>query len=159
MPRLTNRDYLTQRQLLIKLWAVNDASAFAVLPGYAQRDLHDFYAPTISMTDEYALEYRAQMTKAFPALPQSAGRAIEALRANLEGRDNEMVSRHLAQTTGVIKVGGKTRRLRVLAVSRPEIDTHYLAQALLRISREDDGTLLKEAVKAKRRNDRKRSSR
>jgi hypothetical protein len=54
-----------------------------VLAGYAQRDLHDFFAFTVVMDDAGALRHRTQMTAAFPTLPQSAGRAVEALRAHL----------------------------------------------------------------------------
>lgn len=148
MPRLTNKDYLTIRHFLTRLWDQDDGGSFAVLPGYAQRDLHDFFAPTVSMTDEYAVTYRVRMTKARPALPQSAGRAFEALRASLEDRPNQMIDRHRAETTQSFKVGNKSRTIRVTAVSRPKVDTYYLAKALVQFSKEDvDGQLLKKAQK------------
>ena len=156
MPRLTTRDYLTIRHFLIDLWNENDGQAFAVLPGYAQRDLHDYFAPSVPMTDHEALDHRKQMTKAFPALPQKAGRDFEALRASLEGRPNQMVDRHRAKTTRTFKVGGKTRTIRVAAVSRPQIDTHYLAKALLQLVKEDDGTLMKKARRMEARQERRR---
>lgn len=157
MPRLTNKDYLTIRLFLTRLWDQDDGGSFAVLPGYAQRDLHDFFAPTVSMTDEYAVTYRVQMTKAHPALPQSAGRAFEALRASLEHRPNQMVDRHLENITGVYKVGGRNRRIQVTSVSRPKLDTYYLAKALVQFAKEDvDGKLLERALNAKKRNERER---
>ena len=55
MPRLTNRDYLTIRHFLTRLWDQDDGHSYAALPGYAQRELHDFYAPTVYMTDEDAV--------------------------------------------------------------------------------------------------------
>lgn len=57
VPRLTTRDYLTIRDFLIDLWNENDGQAFGVLPGYAQRDLHDYFAPTVPMTDRDALAH------------------------------------------------------------------------------------------------------
>lgn len=154
MPRLTNKDYLAIRHFLTRLWDQDDGDSFAVLPGYAQRDLHDFFALTVSMTDEYAVTYRAQLTKARPALPQSAGRAFEALRASLERRPNRMVDRHRVETTHTFKVNGKSRTIRVTAVSRPKIDTYDLAKALVRLAKEDvEGKLLKKALKVKVRNE------
>lgn len=157
MPRLTNRDYLTIRHFLVRLRKQDHGDSFEVLPGYAQRELHDFYAPTVFMTDEDAVAHRAAMTKAFPALPQSAGRAFEALRASLEDRPNHMVDRHLESATGTFTVGRTPRQMRLLGLSRPQIDPFYLARAFVRLSKEDvDGKLLKKALKAKERNERKR---
>ena len=99
MPRLTNRDYLTIRHFLTRLWDQDDGHSYAALPGYAQRELHDFYAPTVYMTDEDAVAHRMAMTKTFPSLPHSAGRAFEALRASLEDRPNLMIERHRAART------------------------------------------------------------
>ncbi|MFK4728277.1 hypothetical protein ROT00_01180 [Agromyces mediolanus] len=155
MPRLTTRDYLTIRHFLIDLWNENDGQAFGELPGYAQRDIHDYFAPTVPMSDRDALAHRKQMTKVFPSLPQKAGRDFEALRASLDGRPNQMVDRHRGKTTRAFKVGGKTRTIRVAAVSRPQIDTHYLAKALLQLVKEDDGTLMRKARRREARQDRR----
>lgn len=156
MPRLTTRDYLAIRHFLIDLWNENDGQAFGVLPGYAQHDLHDYFAPTVPMTDHDALAHRKQMTETFPSLPQKAGRDFEALCASLGGRPNRMVDRHRAKTTRAFKVGGRTRTIRVAAVSRPQIDTHYLAKALLQLVKEDDGTLMRKARRREARQDRRR---
>lgn len=156
MPRLTNKDYLTIRHFLTRLWDQDDGDSFAVLPGYAQRDFHDFYAPTVSMTDEYAVTYRVRMTKARSSPPQSAGRAFEALRASLEHHPNQMVDRQLENITGTFKVGGKNRRIQVTSVSRVKVDTYYLAKALLRLLEEDDGTLMKKALRMQKQGDKTR---
>ena len=156
MPRLTTRDYLMIRHFLIDLWNENDGQAFGALPGYAQRALHDYFAPTVTMTDRDALAHRKQMTRAFPSLPQKAGRDFEALRASLEGRSNQLVDRHRSKATRTFKVAGKTRTIRVAAVSRPQINTHYLAKALLQLVKEDDGTLMRRALKLQARGDKKR---
>jgi hypothetical protein len=96
------------------------------------------------------------MTKAFPALPQKAGRAFEALRSCLEGRPNQISDRHRTGSTRTLRIGGKMRSLRISAVSRPQIDTHYLAKALLQLVKEDDGTLMKKAQKLQARADKRR---
>lgn len=159
MPRLTNRDYLTIRHFLTRLWDQDDGHSFAVLPGYAQRELHDFYAPTVYMTDEDAVAHRKAMTKTFPSLPHCAGRAFEALRANLEDRPNLMIERHRVAQTHTFKVAGKSRTIRLDTVSRPKIDEYYLTKALLQLVKEDvDGKLLEKALKVKERNERRRNS-
>lgn len=156
MPRLTTRDYLTTRHFLTQLWDQANGDDFAALPGHAQRDLHDYFAPTVPMSDRDALTHRKMMTKAFPSLPQKAGRAVEALRASLEGRPNQMVDRRRTKRTRFFKVGGKRRAIRIDGVSRPQIDTHYLAKALLQLVKEDDGTLMKKAQKLQARADKRR---
>lgn len=157
MPRLTNRDYLTIRHFLTRLWDQDNGHSFAVLPGYAQRELHDFYAPTIYMTDEDAVAHRKAMTKTFPSLPHSAGRAFEALRASLEDRPNLMLERHRAARAHTFKVAGKPRTIRLDTVSRPKIDEYYLTKALMQLVKEDvDGKLLKKARRIEARQERRR---
>ncbi|WP_460530353.1 hypothetical protein [Humibacter ginsengiterrae] len=100
------------------------------------------------------------MSKAFPSLPQKASRALEALQAHQAGQPNQLVEWHFANTGASAKVGRKVRHVRVLGVSRPEIDIHHLAKALVALSKEDvDGALYKLALKAKAKNDRQRRSR
>jgi UDP-N-acetylmuramyl pentapeptide synthase len=148
MPRLTNSDYLRIRHFLIHLWDQDDGDDLITLPSYAQRDLHDYFAPTVDMPDRDAVVHRKRMKKDFPSLPQSAGRAFE-------GRPNLLVDRHLKAVTRVHKVGRRQQSIRVLGVSRPKIDTHYLAKALLQLVREDDGTLMKKARKLRARAEKK----
>lgn len=157
MPRLTNRDYLTIRHFLVRLWKQDDGHAFAVLPTAAQRDLHGYYVLTQYLQKAEALKHRAAMTKTFSSLPQKAGRAFEALRAHLEGRPNEVGDRHLERSTSLVTTNGKSRELRVLAVARPKLDVDLLARALVQLAKEDvDGKLLKRGLKAKARHERDR---
>lgn len=74
MPRLTPRDYLSHRQFLIQEWSDRDRAAFGGLPLQHQLDLHDYCAPSATFTDREALTHREEMAKAFPSLPQKAGR-------------------------------------------------------------------------------------
>lgn len=112
------------------LWREKAGSFLAVLPGYAQRDLHDFFAFSVAMTDEEALAHRAEMTTVFPSLPQSAGRALIALRAGLEGQPNRMVDRHRADTSRLVMVAGAPREVRIEAISRSGVDVEALDRAL-----------------------------
>lgn len=79
MPRLTAQDYLAHRRLLIEEWFEHDAFAFGEVSLSGQHGVHDYYAPTESFSDAEALSHRAAMTKAFPSLPQKAGRALQVL--------------------------------------------------------------------------------
>lgn len=130
MPRLTNHAYLSTRSFLAALWEDGSRGVFVVLPGYAQRDLYDFFAFTVFMDDDEALEHRARMTAAFPSLPQAAGRALEALRAHLEGRPNRMLDRHETATTRMVRGAGSGRTVHVEALTRPQPDIDALRAAL-----------------------------
>ena len=131
MPRLTSRDYLLQRHYLCTLWDKNEGGVFAVLPGQQQRDLQDYYAASGHISEQQALTHRAAMSKAFPSLPQSAGRAFNALRDHLDGKPNQIVDSHLMKRTAPEKIGGKQRTLRVLSVSQAKPDHRRLARVLL----------------------------
>lgn len=138
MPRLTNLDYLSIRHFLVRLWRQSDGSSFAALPAYAQRELHDYFAFTVSMNDEDALTYRVEMTAAFPSLPQSAGRALEALRAHLEGRPHRLFAAHRKASSQMGVIAGSERTVRVDAVSRPDVDVEALARALRQLADRED---------------------
>ena len=141
MPRLTSRDYLTQRRLLIEEWHDRDAIAFGDISFQAQHNLHDFYTPAEPFSDTEALKHRAAMTKAFPSLPQKAGRALQAL---LLGR--ELYKQRIAtqQAAEVSRRTAKNRSIRIAAVVRPKPDVRLLAKALIDLAESDtDGSLLR----------------
>lgn len=131
MPRLTSRDYLIHRQFLCLQWEECDGAAFADLPMQEQRDLHDYYAPSVPFTDKEALTQRSAMTKAFPSLPQKAGRAYQAIQVVVDGTPNQIADAHRGETTTVDMIGGKRRSLRVTGVARSKIDHYRLARALV----------------------------
>lgn len=144
MPRLTSKDYLAQRRLLIEEWFDRDTVAFGDVALQTQHDLHDFYVPTEPFSDAEALMHHAVMTKAFPSLPQKAGRALQALLLGRELHEQRLVSareaaRHPSQRTA------KSRGVRVAAVARPKLDLRLLAKAIVELCMSDtDGSLLKE---------------
>ncbi|MCS5735102.1 hypothetical protein [Herbiconiux daphne] len=137
MPRLTSNDYLSTRSALFQLWTATDGFVFAVLSGHAQRDLHDYFAFTVPMTDREALAHRTAMTKAFPSLPQTAGRAFQAVNAHVNGQPNQMVDRHLEQSTVTVEHAGKTRKIRALGVAHPKVKLDLLARATVRFIQDD----------------------
>ncbi|GAB3155969.1 hypothetical protein GCM10027058_29270 [Microbacterium neimengense] len=143
MPRLTTRDYLTTRHFLAGLWIRDTGSTFASLPANAQRDLHDFYAPAVAMSDDEALEYRKAMTAAFHSLPHSAGRAVVALRASLNGLPNQILDRYKVRASTQLSSGRRTRVLRVLPVAKPQLDEYHLVKVIEHLWRDDDSYISK----------------
>jgi len=138
MPRLTSRDYLIQRQYLVEEWLEHDAGSFGLLPYRHQIDLHDFYAPAEPMTDLEATRHREAMTKAFPSLPQKAGRAYQALQDAANGLPNQLIDARRAATTGVTKIGGRPHSIRVAGIARPKPDHHRLARLLLNLTKQSN---------------------
>lgn len=153
MPRLANRDYLIQRQYLIEEWLERDGGSFGNLPYHHQIDLHDFYAPAEPMTDLEATRHRAAMTKAFPSLPQKAGRAYQAVQAATSGLPNQLADTHRVANTSVERIGGRPRSIRVAAIARPKPDHRILARMLLNMTEQNNAEELYELAKkmAKRR--------
>jgi len=148
MPRLTSRDYLINRQFLHEQWKRHDGAVYADLPLQEQRDLHDYFAPSLTLTDRGALMHRAEMTKAFPSLPQKAGRAYQAIQAAVDGVPNAIVDAYRDATTSVELIAGKRRSLRITGVARQKVDHYRVARALLNLERHDvDGALLAKAKK------------
>ena len=148
MPRLTSRDYLTRRQFLYKYWEEHDGVTFVDLPYQQQLDLHDYFVPSVAFTDREALTHRSEMTKAFPSLPQKAGRANEAMCAAIDGTPNRIVDTFRSETTTVELIAGKRRSLRITGVARQKVDHYRLARAILNLERHDvDGKLLAKAKK------------
>jgi hypothetical protein len=136
MPRLTSRDYLIHRLFLCEQWEEHDGAAFADLPMQEQRDLHDYYAPTVSFTEKEALAHRTAMTKAFPSLPQKAGRAYQSIQAAVDGTPNQIVDAYRDAATTIELIGGKRRSMRITGVARPKVDHYRLARALFGLAKD-----------------------
>ncbi|GAB2513273.1 hypothetical protein [Paramicrobacterium agarici] len=151
MPRLTSKDYLAQRRLLIEEWFERDMIAFGNVSFQAQHDLHDFYAPTEPFSDAEALKHRAVMTKGFPSLPQKAGRALQALLHGHELHEQRLVAAHEAVGRPSSRTA-KSRGVRIAAAARQKTDLRLLAKAIVELSISDtDGSLLSELEERQRR--------
>ncbi len=134
MSRLTQNNYLDRRLFLRQRWAVNDGAAFGELSLQDQLDLHDYYALSIPVTNEQALQHRLAMTNAFPSLPQKAGRAYGALRAVFDGAPNQMIEGHRRSTTTVEIIADTRHSLRIAGIAHPKPDHYRLARALLKLA-------------------------
>lgn len=75
MPRLTNKQYLERRKLLMKNWKAG-GSAFSTLSSIEQMQLHEYFAPTRKLTAAEALEHRVRASTQQPSLPQAAGKVV-----------------------------------------------------------------------------------
>jgi hypothetical protein len=152
MPRLTFHEYLKHRQFLFQQWEEQEAATFADLPLQQQLDLHDYFAPSVPLTDQQAVRHRDEITEAFPSLPQKAGRAYHAFRSAVDGSLNQIVDVYRAETTTVEMIAGKRRSLRITGIAHPVPDHYRLARALLALERHDtDGMLLAKERKMGRR--------
>ena len=130
MPRLTNRDYLTNRALLRDQWLTPTRGAFGTLPRYAQLDLHQYYAPAKELWDDDAIAHRVAIAKQHPSLPQRAGRAFEALCASIDGTPNLLLDRYRQRPTGTIGSCKKKLAIRITGVANPNPDYQFLVRHL-----------------------------
>lgn len=131
MPRMTNVQYLYQRQRLRVSWQHRKAEPFASLSATEQLRLWAYFAPTQDFTDKEAITHRKMASERYTSLPQQAGRAYVRVLPYL---DPELRP----------SVGVKIRRIKkprgqvvVHAVRRERVDTHKLARALVRFARDD----------------------
>lgn len=154
MARLTPKEFLKRRQLLTEIWFHDGGATYAMIPHQMQRDLHDFFAPTELLTDKQAHQHRKKVSKAFPSLPQKAGRAYEALSAYREGRPNKAVAEYHAVKPNPTPTDGKAvrtdRNVRVFMTVRPKIDTYRLARAFINLSRTPEGQKMLDEIKERK---------
>lgn len=134
MPRLTDAQYLHQRQALRVDWFEDNAWTFGRLDPMDEMDLHAYFAPTKTFTDEQAIAHRAAITTQYPSLPQSAGRAYARALVYLGKRSapQPIVKRPARRVTV------KADDISVCTVMRPEPDVPKLIRALKRIRDEDE---------------------
>lgn len=148
MPRLTNLDYLNQRQRLMVAWEFR-SQLIAELKPYEQHSLHDFFAISREMYDEDAITYRQEQTKREPSLPHKAGRAYAHFE-QIIAADRE---RRAAVTVETVPVRGAKRpkkTIRVAGLVRPEHDIPGLARMIHRLAIDDQkngGELLRRSSK------------
>jgi hypothetical protein len=137
VPRLTNNDYVIQRDFLKDDW--NEFRAiYAFLDYTDQLVLHEFYGPSKDWSDEEAIAHRKRVTKQQPSLPNRAGK----LYAQIDRHAKDLQKRLAEQPTQPAKVKikrlpqarGKIRVSSVIA--RPEPDLRKLAMVLLDVARD-----------------------
>ncbi len=84
MPRLTNAQYLYQRNRLRVSWQRRKGAPFVSLSANDQLYLYAYFAPTKEATREEAIAHRKAISDHFPSLPQQAGRAYKRVFAYLD---------------------------------------------------------------------------
>lgn len=127
MPRLTNKTYLQQRSLLVKVWQT-DKFVFSILPYDDQLNIHGFYAPYMKLTDDEVIHHRRQVTADYPSLPQRAGKTFKKVSALIRSDGTRAYMRRSTPKS-------KERRVYTSALARPEPDIDKLAKVLLEVVR------------------------
>lgn len=117
MPRLTAQDYYRHYQALRRIWQERP-ELFARLTPEEQWQLHDYFQPSVELTEAVALEHRKSITKQQPSLPARAGKILARFHASL--RSNQPIL-------------GKDRHVGALA--RPTIDDQKIARACIELAR------------------------
>ena len=132
MSRLTTKQYLAARTWLAELW-FEDIGHWSQIDTADQRVLHDYFDPTITLSEEETLAHRRTVTAADPSLPQRAGRALHRFRRVMAG---ELA---LVPMVYVSPAHGRTKAhsISVRSVLRPTPDYERLARALLSLTPEE----------------------
>ena len=143
MPRLTNAQYLYQRQRLRTSWQHRQAEPFTTLTADEQLRLYVYFAPREEFTDKEAIAHRKLATATYLSLPQQAGRAYVRVLPYLD-----------PERSGPVLRERQTKKARgevvVHASRRDQIDTQKLARALVNMAKEDSKTELIESLTQKK---------
>ncbi|KQR23386.1 hypothetical protein [Microbacterium sp. Leaf151] len=133
MPRLANTTYLNNRSSLGKYWRRKERG-WSKLSFEDQCALHEYYEPSMDLTDDQAIAYREAVTAKWPSLPQRAGKAyveftkvIVQLEASPPPRPMTPLKRKHSRTPYVI---------RTEALVRSDIDFDKLSRVLLAVARD-----------------------
>ncbi|WZH35538.1 MAG: hypothetical protein PIR02_12215 [Microbacterium enclense] len=132
MSRLTNTTYLTNRSALGEYWKRSELG-WSRLNFEDQCTLHEYYEPSMDLTDDEAIMYRQAVTAKWPSLPHRAGKAYAEFTkviAQLEAapqRPKRALGRRRTNKSYVIRTDALVRR---------DVDFDKLARALLAIARD-----------------------
>lgn len=130
MPRLTNRAYLKQHELL-RLSRGGSHLGFALLSPTEQWDLFHYYLPHQAHPDRALLEHRTQISAIDPSLPQRAGRAFHHWR-----RIEAALPAYQAWATKQPhSTSQKDRRIKLFSEVNPELDPKQFAEIIVEFAR------------------------
>jgi hypothetical protein len=129
MTQLTPAEYFARRQQLKEDW---DAGGYrlSLIPPASQWYLHEFYAPSRSLSVQQLLARRVEVTARNRDLPRRASIAFRQFLETGEGRQPNVTS--IPYQSG--------RRLRVHSLVNPEPNTRRIAELLLRMARRQFAT-------------------
>lgn len=133
MPRLTNTTYLANRSTLGKYWHRNELG-WSKLSFENQSTLHEYYEPSMDLTEDQAIAYRQAVTAKWPSLPHRADRAYAEY--------NKVIAQLEAAPPQPRRTPGRRRTnksyvIRTEALVRPDVDFDKLARVLLAIARDE----------------------
>jgi hypothetical protein len=130
MTRLTHSTYVSIHNNLRLLW-LRHPQLLGRLSPRQQWHLHRYFVPDQELSDLALRAHRVRVTEAMPSLPQCAGRAYRALHLALD-EPPFFLPPHPSQESAV-KPG---RRLSVVGVVRPDIDTKLIAMSIVNLAME-----------------------
>ena len=127
MPRVTDQEHIARYRALHRVW-LEHQGWFRYASAQSQWYLHDYYQPSLELTDEQVLAHRRDVRELRPALAQQAGRAYVGLLVGMFEGVHE-----LGALTTVVSARGKRkpRRVCVSAVIRPMPDPEVIARAVV----------------------------
>jgi hypothetical protein len=132
VPRLSNSNYLSQREFLIDAWKLFPG-VFTAVSYNQQLEIHAFYQPSKDLTDEQVLAHREQISQAQPSLPNRAGKLLTRMETAARLLQERLDSQPDQDSTRRVRVSTSRgqRHIKVVPLARPEMDVRKLAVALL----------------------------
>jgi hypothetical protein len=128
MPHLPDSYYFQHYVALRDEW-LRGAFAFTVLTPTEQIAVHNYYEPSLELSDAQLRAHRKRVTLEQPSLPHRAGRAYARIAPFLDGTGVPTPA-----ATSVVVAGrrkGELRRISVYGEVQPHIDPARIAQILL----------------------------
>lgn len=132
MPRLTNSGYLAKRRNLAVHWHRSELG-WSKLTFEDQCTLHEYYEPSMDLTDDQAITYRRAVTARWPSLPHRAGKAYAEF--------TKVIAQLEATPPSPKKLPGRRRTnksyaIRTEGLVRPDVDFDKLARVLLAMAKD-----------------------
>lgn len=132
MPRTTNGAYLKRRSTLTDSWTRHEYG-WSNLSFEDQCTLHDYYKPSMGLTEDPAISYRQAVTAKWPSLPHRAGKAYAEF--------TKVIAQLEAAPPQPKRIPGRRRTnksyaIRTEGLVRPDVDFDKLARVLLDIARD-----------------------
>ena len=125
MPRLTDYTYLQTYKELRAAW-LSDPASFALLTPNEQWDLFGYFCFEHSLSEDWLLTYRREVSKIDASLPQRAGHAVQVWRKRLPRLE---VYRQRPRPKRA-KQRPRNYTVTIFSAVHPEIDPQRLTRAL-----------------------------
>lgn len=126
MSRLTDYTYLQTYKELRAAW-LSDPASFALLTPNEQWDLFGYFCIEHSLSEDWLLTYRREVSKIGTSLPQRAGRAVQVWRKRLP----RLEAYRQRPRPKRVKQWPRNYTVTIFSAVHPEIDPQRLTRALL----------------------------